>query len=237
MKTTFRFPRRPILAIACLAAALLAGGGLHADTIILKNGTRYQGRVLKDEGDSYLLEIQVTRSIKDERRVLKADIEKIEKSNPIAEDFKPLAKLGDTPDLLDKAGYQTRIDRLDKFLAIKEYKFSKQYKAARKIADRLKAERKVIVGGGMKINGRLITASQRKADAVAIDSEILFAKMYKAAASGRFLSALRTFDSIEKRFPQTATRKKAADIDRKAGIGRWVHDSLLVLLVYWNSVV
>ena len=79
---------------------LLVTAGASADTIILKNGTRYEGRILKDEGDSYLLEIQVTRSIKDERRVAKADIEKIEKEDVAASDFAELAKLTDTPDLL-----------------------------------------------------------------------------------------------------------------------------------------
>jgi len=215
MKTTSRFSRRPILAIATLAAALFAGSGLHADTIILKNGTSYQGRVLKDEGDSYLLEIQVTRSIKDERRVLKSDIEKIKRSNPIIDDFKPLAKLGDTPDMLDDAGYKGRIDKLNKFLGVREYKFSKQYKAARKILEKLEAERKLIAEGGLKINGKLITAAQYKADAMAIDAEILYTRMHKAAASGQLLASLRSFEAIEKQFPQTAAQKKATDLARK----------------------
>ena len=215
MKTTHRFFRRPAFAIATLAAALFAGSGLHADTIILKNGTRYQGRVLKDEGNSYLLEIQVTRTIKDERRVLKSEIEKIEKANPIAEDFKPLEKLDQTPDMLDAAGYQARINKVKKFLAVKEYKFSKQYKAARKILAHLETEQKTIKNGGIKINGRLISAEQRKADAVAIDGEILYQKMYKAAIGGKLLAALRIFESIEKNFPQTATQKKATSLARK----------------------
>ena len=78
MKTTAS-PIRKSIALFGMLMMVTAGAG--ADTIILKNGTRYQGRVLKDEGESYLLEIQVTRSIKDERRVAKADIEKIEKEH------------------------------------------------------------------------------------------------------------------------------------------------------------
>jgi hypothetical protein len=215
MQTTHRFSRRPILAFAALAAVLFAIGSLHADTITLKNGTRYQGRVLKDEGDSYLLEIQVTRSIKDERRVLKADIEKIERANPLAEDFKPLAKLADTPDMLDDAGYQARIDKINKFLGVKEYKFSKQYKAARQILRKLEAERKAIAEGGVKINGEVITASEYKADAVAIDAGILYAKMLKTAKKGNLIGSMRIFDTIEKHFPQTTARQKAATLARK----------------------
>jgi hypothetical protein len=50
---------------------------------------------------------------------------------------------------------------------------------------------------------------------VAIDGEILYQKMYKAATAGKLLAALRIFESIEKNFPQTAAQKKAASLARK----------------------
>jgi len=184
---------------------MLVTAGASADTIILKNGTRYQGRILKDDGDSYLLEIQVTRSIKDERRVAKADIEKIEKEDVAATEFAELSKITDTPDLLQIDDYEVRIRKLRAF--IDQHSTAKETTEARKMIKVLEAERDTIAGGAIKLNGRMISPTERKADAVGIDSAILGVQFEHAAATGKLLGALRLHAKLELQFAGSAAQK------------------------------
>lgn len=197
MNVTSRFLSIPIL---LAAAALLATSPAPADTIILKNGTKYEGRILKEDADSYLLEIQVTRSIRDERRVPKADIAKIEKVDPSDAIFtEELAKLGNTPDLLDEPAYQARIGQLEEFL--KKYPSSKHNRAAREMIAKLNDERKLIAAGSIKLEGRIVSPAQRLADAIGIDAAVLAGQMQRTAEAGNYIEALRAFESLEKQAP------------------------------------
>lgn len=205
--TTPRIPRIPYPAVAAL---LLAASPLSADTIILNNGTTYEGRVLKDEGDSYLLEIQVTRSIRDERRVLKTDIKKIQRVDPSEAAFETLSKAVDTPDLLPASGYELRISKLQEFL--KEYPESPHKKTVQGYIDTLQKESEAIAAGSIKLDGQLINPEDRKANALAIDARIQFHQMRRAAESGRMLEALRDFDVLENEFPGTAAHRAAVAV-------------------------
>jgi len=202
---TILYPIRSMIAL--FGMFMLITAAASADTIILKNGTRYQGRILKDEGDSYLLEIQVTRSIKDERRVAKADIEKIEKENTAASEFAELSKLIDTPDLLDVDDYELRIRKLRAF--IDQHSTAKETIEARQLIKTLEAERDTIAGGAIKLNGRMISPSERKADAVAIDASIVGVHFERAAAAGKLLDALRLYEKLETQFAGTAAQTAA----------------------------
>ena len=193
--------------IPSLALLLLTTAGASADTIILKNGTRYQGRVLKDEGASYLLEIQVTRSIRDERRVAKADIEKIEKEDAAGAQWAEMAKLGATPDLMEASDYDGRIRRIKGF--IDQFTTAKQTTDARRLIKTLEAERDSITAGAIKLGGHIISPTERDADMVAIDSAILAKKFEKSATGGRVLESLRLFDSISAQFAGSAAHVKA----------------------------
>jgi hypothetical protein len=205
---------RPLLPSSLPAlVGLLLTTATPADTIILKNGTRYEGRVLTDQGDSYLLEIQVTRSIRDERRVPKAEIEKIEKIDPSNTAFADLAQLADTPDLLSDAGYQARLRQLNDFLA--DYPASKHNRDVRELIARLETEQKAIAAGSVKLGGRLISPAERQADAVAIDAAVLAQQMREAAEAGSLIEALRIFDSLDHQFAGAQPHREALDLAKR----------------------
>lgn len=209
MKTKLRF----IPTITSLSLLLFSAAGVQADTIILKNGTRYQGRILKDEGDSYLCEIQVTRSIRDERRFPKADIEKIEKENTTAAEYLEIAKLNKTPDLLEPGDYDRYIRQVRAF--IDKHSTAKETIDARKLITALETERDAIAAGAIKLNGRLISSSERAADMVAIDSAILGKKFEKAAMEGRVIEALRTFAILDEQFQGCQAHSQALPLVNK----------------------
>ena len=98
----------------------LLSAPLCADTIVLKSGIEYQGKVISEDATNYLVEINVTKSIKDEKSIPKADVKEIRKeSAESAEkaDFEKVGILVPTPDQLSAQDYQERIQKAESFIA------------------------------------------------------------------------------------------------------------------------
>lgn len=178
-------------------------GAAQADTIRLKNGTTYQGKVLKEDNEHYVLEVQVTKSIKDEKRIPKADVAAIDREQADKKAYEELLTLVPAPDLLDAGAYQTRIAKVYAFL--KAHPASSHAPQAKKIAAELEQEQTAIEAGGVKLNGRILTADARQADAVEIDARVLAASARQLAESGALVPALRKAAELEKDFASTLT--------------------------------
>ena len=185
MKAQRLFRYLPLLVIASAAA----------DTFELKDGTTLEGVILSEDGSDYIIEVQVTKSIRDERRVPKADVVKqiAEKKDETA--FEEIAKLLPTPDLLNDAGYASRVKKVRNF--IKEYPKSPKNLEARKMLDKLDAERAAVAAGGVKFKGKMISAEERAPKAYALDASIIAAEINAAAEAGEYLSALRAWTKLE----------------------------------------
>lgn len=192
---------KPIPLIPFLLAAGLVVP-VVADTIRLKDGTTYEGKVLSEDGDQYVVEVQVTRSIKDEKRIPKADVDKILREEPDLKAFTDLPKFVPTPDLLEVAEYDTRIAKVQSFL--KTYPTSKKATEAKAILATLQEEQKAVAAGGVKINGALIPAAERSADLYDIDSRVLASAVRNLIASGNFIGAYGKYAELEKEYPGSA---------------------------------
>ena len=101
-----------IITLCLLANSLFSA----ADTFILKDGTKLEGKILSEEKDAYLLEVQITKSIKDERKVLKTDVADITRVSLDIIAYEAIAKFTPTPDLLTAAEYLQKISTTEKFL-------------------------------------------------------------------------------------------------------------------------
>ena len=88
---------RPITASLWILALTLPA---VADTFFLKDGTTMEGKILRQDATAYFVEVNVTKSIKDERSIAKADVVKVEREQPDLIAFVELSKLIPAPDLL-----------------------------------------------------------------------------------------------------------------------------------------
>lgn len=170
-----------------MAASLVA----QADTFVLKDGTRVEGTIVSEEGDSYVLEVQVTKSIKDERKIAKADVVKIDRDKPDLKAFEAIAKIVPTPDLLTDEEYGERLIAVRNFL--KEFPSSDKSKAAEAMLETLKAESTQIASGGVKISGSIITPAEYKVNAYDLDAKVKEAEVRKLVDKREFLAALRAY--------------------------------------------
>lgn len=185
---------------------LLAIASAAADSFELKDGTKFEGTILREEGSDYIIQVQVTKSIKDERRIPKADVvsQVAEKKDETA--FLEIAKLVPTPDLLNEELYAAEIRKVEAFL--KAFPSSKKTAEAKAIHDTLEAERAVIAEGGVKFGGKMVTAAERAPKAYALDASIVATALKMSVGAGDVLSALRTWSKLETEYPGSSAYRE-----------------------------
>jgi len=177
----------------------LLSGSLSADTIILKTGVKYNGKVLSEDETSYLVEVNVTKSIRDERRIPKDHVKEIVKDSPAEKAHKALGKLTPTPDSLSLSDYAVRIKSAQEFLRL--HPKSEQSKAVKKALETLEKESKIISAGGIKLDGQLISVSDIEANAYDIHARALASDFAQLASQGQHQQALRKWETLKDDYP------------------------------------
>jgi len=176
---------------------------LSADSIVLKTGVTYEGKVISEDEKSYLIAINVSQSIKDERRIAKSEIKEIIKQSADARDFAAIKALVPTPDKLSVENYSARIATANSFLTT--YPQSTHTEAVLAIVQKLQKEHLIISEGGIKLGGQLISKSDIKANAYDIHARQILSKMKKLANSGDYRQALRQWERIQKNYAHSAS--------------------------------
>jgi hypothetical protein len=186
-----------------LAACIYLTASLpgFSDTFKLKDGTTLEGKIIRETPEDYMLEVQVTKSIKDERKVSKADVVKYTRDQPDLKAFVSLQKLVPTPDYLTAALYAADIAGVEKFL--KTYSASPKAKDAKVILETLKKEQALVTAGGMKVGGKMIAPEEYKANAYELDARVQEMAIRSLIASEKSLSSLRLFAEFDRDYPTT----------------------------------
>ncbi len=180
-------------------------GNLTADTIVLKTGVKYEGKIISSDKDTYLVEIHYSKSIKDERRIPKDQVREIIKAEKDAEEFSHVQALLPTPDQLTSAAYQQRIKTANNFLS--KYPRSIHSKKVKAILDLLEKEHQVVSKGGIKLGGQLVSSSDLEANAYDIDARVLLNKIKNAAANGHYQLALRKWEALQSDYAHSSSYK------------------------------
>jgi len=172
-----------------------------ADIFILKDGTRVEGKILHEDAEIYLIEINISKSIKDERLINRSDLLKIEREKPHLSAFKNIEGLYPAPDLLPDSQYEERIAAVWAYL--KEFPDSEKRDHAKLMLKTLQAEAEEVSNGGLKIDGEIFTVHQYRANAYDLDARIAISKMRNLIDAGNWLAALREFAAFEQDFSGT----------------------------------
>lgn len=175
-----------------------------ADTFLLKDGTSLEAAILSDVGDSYLLEVQFSKSIKDERKVLKSDVVKIQREQPDLKAFEPLAKLFPSPDLLAEEDYTRTLAAVSKF--IKDFPQSPKLNEAKAMLNTLQSESTQVAAGGIKFHGKMLNAAEYQANAYDLDARIQEARIRRMLADNLVLEALRAFSEFDRDYTTSISR-------------------------------
>ena len=173
-----------------------------ADTFIMKDGTKYEGRIVREDATSYVFEVQTkVKSIKDERQVAKTDVVKIEHAGPVHNDFATLSALLPVPDLQPAEEYAKRMSVVEKYLTA--HRMTAKYKDAETILATLKAEANEIGGGTIKLDGKLISPAEYRTNQYDIEAHLQEGKIRKLVKEGQSLAAMRKFTEFSHDFRNT----------------------------------
>ena len=194
----------PSIIVSCVCLVQ----GAFADIIVLTNGEKIEGCVLREEGENYVLEVKVSGTIKDEKIVAKSDVKFIEKETDDQKAFKKIVDLVPTPELLNVEGYGARIEIVQVF--VEKYPTSVSAPKAKKMLDTLNEELEIIRLGGIKFGDELVAAEIYNSNAYEFDSMIAGKAIDEAISRRDFLRALRLFTEYEKTFSDAAGRADVA---------------------------
>lgn len=187
----------PILAAGCLVFLQSAA----ADIIALKDGKKIKGTVIREDGDDYIVEVVISGTIKDERRIARADVSYIDKKPADEKAFDEIGVPVPTPDLVDAEAYEEWLSKLEDF--IKTYPESPKAQNAKEMFDSLGAEHDIIAAGGIKFGGEMVSANDYESNAYEYDQNIAEKRIKDAVARRDFLSSLRMYSEYSERFGQS----------------------------------
>jgi hypothetical protein len=191
--------------------ALASTGFALADTVILKDGTKLEGKITRETADLVTIKGEGISNVKD---VLKSNIIRIERSGPDDTHFEGIQNLIPTPDRLSIEEYQERVGKCTAFLNI--HTTSKHVATVKLMKIKLEDELKKAARGDLKFKGRWIRSSDRIKDAYEIDAEIELSDMKADLEQNRYTLGLRHFEKIQSDFAASGHYADALDLNLKA---------------------
>jgi hypothetical protein len=172
--------------------------GALADAVLLKNGEKVKGKILKETATEITMMVNVTATIKDDLVIKKSDIEMIEKIPPDEEAWVPLAGLSLGQESLDAEDYDTVISALSNY--IDRFPQSSHVPDAKLKIERFQNELKRVESGQLKIDGQWLDRGQVLNERVQIGGRILLNRMKRLASAGQAIEAMQVFEALEKHF-------------------------------------
>jgi len=191
------------------------------DVFLMKDNTKLEGVLVREEASSYVVEVQISKSIKDERVIAKADVKSIEIAKEDDEAFKRIASLGRVADGFSIDEYDLRIDQIERFKT--RYPSSSKVKEATALLTALREERQVIKDGGLKLNGVIYTPQDYHSNAYDLDASLAAHAIQRLVVSGHYLQALRAFSDFEKDYGATDSYSSLTPMILEA-IRRYIND-------------
>lgn len=182
-----------------------------ADTITLKSGKVLTGKVLEERASEYLLEVNITASIKDQKVIAKSDVLSIEQEAADKKPFEALKGILPTGDQLSEGDYNLIIEgKLKPF--IQSYPKSDHLPEVQKTLATLEAEKKRIIVGDIKLSGEWISAEEWNANAYDLDALLIFNEMKKAVNKNSYRAALVKYDELIRNFPDSGPSNEAQEL-------------------------
>lgn len=190
------------------------GSLIFADTVFLKDGTQLKGEIIEDGPTGVTIEYFATPTIKDQRTVAKADVDRVEKNTPDQKDFKELGSLDTPATVTDTSFYDPLIDRkLPEFIA--KYPNSALNSDACERLKTLTEERDRVQKGDRRLDSVWISASEIAADPYQTGALVKFTYIKAAAASNNpnsSVEALKGYELLEKTYPGSAVMPDAVTL-------------------------
>ncbi len=187
---------------------------LHAlaDTIVLTNGEKVEGKVTAETDAEVTVSARVSAGITDDRVIKKSDIVSMTKDSPDLAAWEPLKNLRPGKSSLPLASYDAVLNPLKGFL--NEYPQSKFAPDAQKALDAFAADKKRVDAGEAKLDDKWLSKEETEKERVQINGQMAFNYMKEQSARD-MTAALNTFDAIEKNYSGARSFPDAVEYAQK----------------------
>lgn len=202
-------PRLSLLAFASVAFAT----SLFADTVVLKNGTKIEGKITKETDTQLTIETKAGGII-DEQTFKKDEVQSVSKTTADEEAYTPLRglKLG-ANSLPGAAQYDNYVSSLKSFVS--QYPDSKHKAEIEKLAAEFEAEQKRVGDGEVKLDGKWLGKAEVEREKYQINAMVTLGYMKEQAARGDATGAMNTFEALRKQYPGSRGYIEAVDVAKK----------------------
>ena len=183
-----------------------------ADSITLKSGERIEGKVTKETDKEVTIE---TRSggIVDERKLLRTDIEKVDKMSPEIAAYQALERVQLGQNSFPATQYEPYIAALQSYVT--QFPNSIRTIDVQKTLNDFKAEQQRVEAGDAKIDGQWLGKAEVEKEKAQIGGRLAYNYMKSQATAADYVGALNTFVALEKTYPGASTMPDAIELAQK----------------------
>ncbi|XHR29436.1 MAG: PTPDL family protein [Chthoniobacteraceae bacterium] len=218
----------PTLLVLISAGALFSSA--VADTVKLKSGDAYNGKIIRESDTEVVMDVIVAAGITDEKSFAKADVESFSKTTADSQLFETLKSYSVGPYSFAASAYPALEKPLEAFL--RDQAASEHAPAVQTMLDTLKAEEERVKAGEIKWDNRWYTAEETEKNKYQLGAAMRMGQMKAQAARRDFIGALNTFAQLEKDYPgaqvypeavelaQNTLPAAAAEADRLQAVGK-----------------
>jgi len=202
---------RPFAAVFCIL--LSATLSLQADTYVLKNGRKLEADLIRETKDSYILEVKLAETIKEEREIPKADVVRIVKPEKGMKEYLELREMVPAPDGLKSWEYKQRVETMTRFL--ETYPSHSRIREVIEMRNELRDEMRKVEDGARKIDGILYPATELRENAYELDARIEARKIKDLVAQRNYLLALRAYYDFADEYGNTRVNEDLVPLIHK----------------------
>ena len=197
-----------------LPLALVSTAQLRGDSVTLKTGEKITGTIRTETDSEVVIDVPVSASITDERVVQKTDIAKEDKEQPDEIAYKQLAAVQPNPELsYSSQTYDRILTSLNAFQT--QYPKSTYLPEVKKLTDVFADEKKRVDAGEFKYEGQWLSKEETARRQIQIVALEYYNQMQEQAGAGDLVTAMQTFDVIEKNYSMTRVYPKAVTLGQE----------------------
>ena len=180
-----------------------------ADSITLTSGEVLQGKVIKETATEFVVNVQISAGIVDERTYKKKDVKEVSKTSEDAIVYESIKGYKVGVNSYTPADYDVLVRTLTGFLA--KFPNNAHAQEVKANLDVIKQEQARVAAGGLKLNNRWFTAKEASEQKYQIDALKTYASMQDLAARGDTIGALNKFDFLERNYGGSTAFLSAVD--------------------------
>ncbi|HET6407492.1 MAG TPA: PTPDL family protein [Chthoniobacteraceae bacterium] len=202
-------PRFAILSFVSVTFA----ASLLADTVVLKSGTKIEGKITKESDTEVTIETK-SGGIIDEQTIKKEEVASVSKATADEMAYVALKniKLG-ANSLPTPTQYDSFVTSLKAFVT--QYPESSHKAEVEKLASEFEAEQKRVAGGEVKLDGKWLSKTEVERERYQINGTVAANYMKEQSTRGDAIGAMNTFDLLEKQYPGSRGYIDAVDLAKR----------------------